>query len=1559
MRQQRFCSLVLALLFLAPLLIAAPEALRAHTHEGVVYTSDQTWSGNISLGADVTIASGVTLIIQSGTHINVTEDITITIQGDLEIQGTPESPVNIWGSWIAETSIQPRWQGFLLETGSLSTVSHAIITASRGAFEVESGADLTIESSQITDSIIGIWNKGSVSGNGIECFTATVTCLQVDGIANLNNISSTNSAGVVHVSNGGDATIGAIHSNQDAGVLVLDDGSTYSGAIYAGGFNRMIRASDSVTATVTPVVTSSGGTLVEGHSLSGLVVNNGRAIEANGTVSSLLIGSVEDVELNSITIECDGTTNCIDAQVHGGLIIHESSIGQQASEKSVFARFRGIGEVNMNEVNLTANSTFFDIAGDGDLNIINSQLSGKSIGTISGWSLAIENSSFVGEDDGLTLLDVETEIVNSQFSRIFSMSDSTSVGLRAVWSELWMDEVTMTGWNDGILCDSGCNLDATTLNSGGGGRNSGSSLTCDGGQITIQALQTSASDIGLDIIQGDIHIEYWTVDMAHRTYGIQLANDAQATIRSMPSYTSSGTHDGFGDGTLLWGSSGTPELAVSIEESFTESTLTVTDLLGQSITGASVTSHGFWEITDGTGQATLPLISSGSLVVAEDPSSGMGSSSMVSPPGGEIQIAVIPGSGDWTIPSGVDASLNSGEFTLDGNLTIENTATLTLVDATLSIPADGTLTIQPNGLLKGDNGTLDGGIASLTAGTPLHGEGDGLILNTDVTFTCYDPWTWINTSIGGSLHLNQDCELILDGGHASGTVSVEEDASLTQRSYLSVTVLDAGEPAVDADVAVDGWVQTTDSSGKAETWYTWKTVDYNGETVTDTQRTIIIQYGYLNRYKSWVPTTNSNMEVMISTIKEETTSQSVRLESVFSPWHLGHDLHVSAGTTLEIMADAEFSIAPEVGIDIGGTLLAGEAWIGGFGSAGISVGEYGSLQMTSTLFSGGPISVDSSGTASLASVTVSDAPLTVYDGGTLEIIGGTISQTDICIRATGTLNMHGATIENCGMYALWTTDASLWIEDINIGTGNSNGAWIQQSVGTLSGWNTSAYDGDGSALFLQMVDGDLSVTDMILSTGSGEPALRIEGAEEFQISDSTISGTPGVYIQESDMRLMRVDLFGQGTGVGITVHGTPSAGTIIDDCDVDGYSTALRLEGGIEEAAGTGVMILNSHLHADFSIDSNTLPFTVQGGELDGTIHMLGIDKAWSATIIDHDIIETNITGDATLYVAHTWTVSTPQGPTVSMTIPEFDFSLGIQQLEWLDPTQIILIHQAYTDTGMTDAWTASLSASSPGYLPFSGQLQLDTMGQRVLDIELAVNEPPVVTIETPQSIEINAGQYLNYSATATDPNGDEIVEWVWLFESGDYTRLVGDTASGFTSDTEQGEWLLRATATDVHGAEGTSTVAITVNPADADNDYLESCPSTGPNAWWDSLNNRFCGPDVFDIDDDNDNFRDDSDNFPFDRCAHHDTDGDGLPNSVANNCETDLVADDDDDGDGVPDSEDIDPLDPGVGLFTSEENRSIIATLCSPAVVLSLGLIIVFSTFAYLRYNTEMRREE
>ena len=1559
MRQRCFSILILASLVLAPLLMAAPEALRAPTHEGVVYTSDQIWSDNMTLNGDVIIASGATLTIEAGTHLNVSEDVTITIVGDLDIQGTVEDPVSIWGSWIAETSIQARWQGFLLDSGSSATVSNAAISDSRGGFDVESGASLTIESTQMRDTIIGVWAKGSIDGGGFTCVSATTSCLRVDGTATLTEVNSTLSAEVVHVHNGGNANIVMTTSTDDADVIVLDDGSTFYGEIHADGFTRMVRGSGSVSATVMPTDIGTGGIMVEADSLSGLLLTDTQC-GTTCSVNSLITGSIEDVEFRSLFFTCDNYAPCIDVQVDGELKFVGAWPSTQIYSNGTFARLRGAGTVHANELSLYSSGQLFDVSGSGELIIENSSLMFVDGGTISGWSLEATNTIFTAQENGFVILDVDAVLSQIEIYRSFSSSDSTSIGLRAVWSNVVVDDVVVTGWNDSIRCESECTIAGLHLTSGGGGRNTGSSLTIDGGTVTVDTLDTSASDVGINIVAGTLHIAEWNVDMAHRSYGIQLANDASAIIRDMPGSTSSGVYDGFGDGTLFWGSSGTPNFAVSVEEKFTESTVTVTDLVGASIGGAIVHAHGFNENTNPSGEAMLPLLASGSNVEAEDTASGMGSSATLSPPGGEIQIAIVPGTGDWTIPAGVDARLVGGDFVLDGNLTIESTASLMLIDSTLTMPETSILVIQSNGQLKGDNGVLQGGGGALTAGTPLKGEGQGLTVSSSLTFTCYDPWTWVQTSLTGPLELNQDCELILDGGHASGALTVGTDAMLTERSHLKVTVIDAGNAVEGANVSVGGAVQQTNSNGEISTWYTWRVVDENGETNNGNQQTIVIQHANVNRYQSWIPTSNAQIEVMISTVPTGLISDSIRLEAVFSPWHLGDDLVVTSGMILEIMPDVELSLAPDAGIIVEGVLRAKDAWIGGTASEGISTGENGNIEMISTLYSGGPISVGDNGIASLASMTISDAPVSVSGSGTLAIIDGSISQTDICVRATGTLNLHGTLIENCGMYAMWTTDASLWVEGAIIGAGSSNGAWIQQSSGTLSGWNTTTYDGDGSALFLQMVDESLTVSDMTLSTGAGESALHIEQADDFILSDSTITGSPGVLIEESEMKLLRVDLFGPGLGVGITVHGTPSAGTIIEDCDIDGYDTALRLEGGLEEAEGVGVTILNSHLHAEIAIDSNRLPFTLLGGELDGMIQMLGIDKQWSANVIDIEEVEVNITGDASLHIAHTWIVSSPVNVTIAMTIPEFDFTLGEQQLEWVNHSQIVVIHQTYTESGMADAWYGQWTATSEGYLPATGQLQLDTSGQRVLSIEMTLNSPPLVSIEGPDTLVVNAGQSLNYSATATDPNGDDIVEWVWVLQSGEDTFLIGDTSSGTTTETEQGEWTLRATAIDIHGAEGYDTVALTVNPADADSDYIDSCPSIGGNAWWDAENNRFCGPDVFDVDDDNDEYKDDIDAFPYDACAHHDTDVDGLPNSLRSNCQTDLVEDDDDDGDGVPDSEDLDPLDPGVGLFTpSSEEKSLITTLCSPSVVLTLGLIIVFSTFAYLRFNTDIRRED
>ncbi|MEE2812308.1 MAG: hypothetical protein VX627_04700 [Candidatus Thermoplasmatota archaeon] len=1567
MRERMPWSIALVILLITPLLIAAPTALRTAAHEGVVYTSDQTWSGNMTLDDNIIIASGATLTIESGTQINVTEDITITMNGDLDIQGTSESPVEIWGSWVAETSIQARWQGFLLNPGSSANVVSTHISDSRGGFDVESGATLNIAATNFTDTIIGVWNKGTLSGDGLNCNTATTSCLRVDGSATLSEVNSMISAEVVHVHNGGDANIAVVTSNDDADVIVLDDGSTFYGEVNADGFNRLIRGSGTVSATVMPDVIGVGGVLVEADTLGGLVVTGGSPCGSNCTVDSIIVGSVDDVEFSSLFVYCEET--CIDARIDGELAFVGAWPSTEVYPSNAFARLRGDGLVRLNQITIHSTQTLFDVSGNGNLIIDSSTLRyGGGVGTISGWSLDVSNTIMVDGAEGWVLLDVDATFSQVEIVRPFSLSDSTSVGIHAVWSNIVMHDVMLDGWNEGIRCESECIVTGTDLTSGGGGRNSGSGITIDGGMIELDSLSTSSSDVGIDLIDGSVHIGTWVVENAHRSYGIQLANDASATIRNMPAYTSSGVHDGFGDGTLLWGSEGTPDLSVSIEERFTESVVQVTDLVGNSISGATASAHGFSEVTNESGESLLPMLASGSFVEAVDGSSGMGASATLSPPGGDIQIAIVPGTGDWTIPTGIDARLVGGEHSIAGDLIIENGASLMLVDSTLTIPESANLTIQSTGRLKGDGGVLFGGVAPLTAGTPLQGEGDGLIVGSQITFTCYDPWTWVKTSLTNDLTLSQDCELILDGGHASGSVTLSEDSKFSERSHLTVRVVDAGNPVEGANVSVGGNVVQTDATGTVSFTSTWRVIDENGESIADS-KTVAVQHANVNRYRSWDPSISTEIEVMISTVTAGVTTNHVRLESVFSPYHLGSDLIVADGSTFEILPNVELTLATGVGIRVEGEMLSDDSWIGGTGSAGLQAIDGGSITLQSGFYSGGPLQVGSNGESTLNNMTIFDAALSVISTTTsaqLHLNSGLVKQTDICIRAQGmaaNLVIENTRFEMCEMMGVWSTTANVEISGATIGPDNSKGFWIQDSGGSITDLDATEHDGDGSALHLEMQDESLIVERLEIAAGTGVAALQIEQSTGVQIRDSVIHNAPGVLIDNSVTTLERVDLLGTGTGTGIEILGARNSGAVqIIDCDVDHYDKALRLEGAFEHLEAQPITIQDSHLHGTTSIDANTLPFVVRGGEIDGEVRLLAMEKAWSATIIDVEIASTNLSGEVRLYIGSTWQVLIQEADSgnpiiashLQMVIPEFDSTLGEQSLDWENPDQIELIYRVHSDSSITDAQYAQWTTSSSGFLPETGQLMLDTSGERILVAQMSPNLAPVVTILEPvDNLIVNAGEDVDYSASFSDPNGDDIIEWIWLLEGEDVSWLVGDQSSDTISGIEQGEWILKAIAIDIHGAQGQAIIHITVNPADNDGDFSETCQTQGPDAWYDPISGLLCGPDVFDDDDDNDDIRDDRDDFPFDRCAHKDTDNDGMPDSILPNCETPLIEDGDDDNDEVPDGEDIDPVDASKGRTTDTESESsLIVTLCSPSVVLSIGLVVLFTIFAYLRFR-------
>jgi hypothetical protein len=131
---------------------------------------------------------------------------------------------------------------------------------------------------------------------------------------------------------------------------------------------------------------------------------------------------------------------------------------------------------------------------------------------------------------------------------------------------------------------------------------------------------------------------------------------------------------------------------------------------------------------------------------------------------------------------------------------------------------------------------------------------------------------------------------------------------------------------------------------------------------------------------------------------------------------------------------------------------------------------------------------------------------------------------------------------------------------------------------------------------------------------------------------------------------------------------------------------------------------------------------------------------------------------------------------------------------------------------------------------------------------------------------------------------------------------VLSDTGSNFNiTNVQPGLYVLQLIATDDLSLFSTVEVDFEVTLLDTDGDWISTCSS---DTWFDAEGGLPCGPDIYDIDDDNDGRLDENDVWPKDACAWMDTDDDGQPDRIE--CPegetTMLFEDQDDDGDGTPD---------------------------------------------------------
>jgi len=147
--------------------------------------------------------------------------------------------------------------------------------------------------------------------------------------------------------------------------------------------------------------------------------------------------------------------------------------------------------------------------------------------------------------------------------------------------------------------------------------------------------------------------------------------------------------------------------------------------------------------------------------------------------------------------------------------------------------------------------------------------------------------------------------------------------------------------------------------------------------------------------------------------------------------------------------------------------------------------------------------------------------------------------------------------------------------------------------------------------------------------------------------------------------------------------------------------------------------------------------------------------------------------------------------------------------------------------------------------------------------------------------------------STPVDSDGDDLCDEVDPDDDGDGV------------DDEEDEFPDDGSETIDSDGDGIGDNADTDDDNDGASDVKETDCNTDPldaaSYPMDSDGDSIC--DYLDMDGDNDGVDDADDDFPEDECAWTDTDKDGMPDKIAEDCSTTLTADDDDDDDGWSDN--------------------------------------------------------
>ncbi|MGB0802653.1 MAG: hypothetical protein ACPGSV_06580 [Candidatus Poseidoniaceae archaeon] len=1519
-------------LFLAALMTLS--VLSGVVANDTVTTQDVDISGNYVMTGNYTVSHGTTLTIKPGTVIDM-QDYWMKVEGTLVADNaTIMSSIQTSGQGSHNAGV---WDALTISQGGTAILDNVTISNAKSCIIAD--GTLTATSLMIEDCLIGIEVAGQADISTLTIESVDNDGLRISGLATLSDVVLTDTTTGL-ASTGTVALTGGDFTNTGTGVSLTGGSADIEDLNFVSGVGNAVSISSSASGDIDGMTGTSRNAIVaidaNGFSLSNIDMTGERLINS---------WSAGNLSISHAVYESTSSETPIDVRTSETVTLsHVSLTGQFTSLQGAYdapwigMSLAGSGIYKIDNSSIESTDTALMTSGTGTLSVYDTTFTSETNGlSFSGISATILDSVTVNMSSdavsGIEILQGHHEFSQLEVNMPFNQFETGSTGIEAWWCSIDSDEVTVNGFANSLaLYESMAEFDdLNLLDSSEQGLYASSSMV-----HVSDSFVTKVSDTGLNMVASSAILRTW--DASYHEDASVIDADSEVTVWSMTS-TSNLDSDSTGDGILNYGTTQTLNIDTANSNRLWEMTVSFEDLTGNPV-DADWQTLGF-SGTASTGSAVLPVSEIGSQITATF--AGVGAiSTPTGTQGGThtIQVPIMP-QGDWTLPAGTVVVLGPTEdgmpHSAGGNITIPANANLILQDTALAIPVNATLMVDSYGNFEGENSEFHGDVISHSADF-ANSPSSNLSVHGDVFWTsCQNDIDVYNLNINGEVELDNSCKVTINSGSVPTNTTVGVGAVFEIVNTLHVTVLDKGEPVSGATISVGGQSVSTDADGMATKSTTSLVVDSSGTTTSGLVQ-VQMSVGQITDLMGWDTSMSMEHTFIASTISGGILDSWLELEKAWSPYHLTSNLVIPAGETMTVNDGVFLRVADQVTITVEGTFNAGYSTISSMGDGarwgGLVIGgdaETTTMLIGTSMVEGAPlISIEGQSETVLSQAYLarssSAEPLLRSTGSAfmaqMSIISTTFTDSaSHCIELQGSVEFYAEDVEanNCESDALWALGTYLSVD----------GMTTQDPV-TISGVEGELHDFQGTEITVGNLDG-FSMSDLTLES--------IYGADnrEINIDGAVITGAPAIDFDNTAGVLSNLVVDCGGSGTGFTSHhGRASSSIQVTESTISSCTKGVDLHTDGESAP---LILTDVEIDSMVAISSDGSDVLIQNGILNGSLDIN------NATANLYDVLPTSQStslGEILIWSTHIFDVRLGGSAQIANLVFEVgDYWTGSAEGSSI---QVSLPTKVVGDAGSVDYNTVRVIASAPD-LPDTDKfwtfgigeeeiIQIDMIGNKAPEVEIIIPDDGFRIMET-LPIEIRA-----VISDDLDSNSDLQIVWKVTVGQDEVMRLNGVWNN--ITDLSEGSYVLKLEVTDKQGKMASDSLSFEVTLLDSDGDWGATCNAE---TWYDKEENVYCGPNIYDTDDDNDGSLDVRDAWPTDPCANMDTDGDGQPDNVQ--CPlgvtTWLTEDPDDDGDGIPD------VSEGAGSGDDSEDSSPIGT------IIFVIIFILAAAFMLMRRNGDV----